>query len=76
MTGAPLPSLGMEANMVLRIPGRTREFAVAEPTYVGNDGTGMVWAWHYMDCDLILHYRDGAYRVREVLVRDIMSRLM
>jgi len=26
-----------------------------------------VVAWHYEDCDIILHRREGCYRVKEVL---------
>lgn len=59
--------VGMKADEVLKMRGRSREYAIEMPTEVGKDEEGYVVAWHYFDCDVILHRRNGCYRVREIL---------
>lgn len=57
---------GMTADDVLKMRGRSAEYAIALPTPVGEDEEGHIIAWHYFDCDVILHHRNGCYRVKEV----------
>ena len=59
--------IGTPADDVLKMRGRSAEYAIEVPTAVGEDEWGHVVAWHYFDCDVILHWRNGCYRVREVL---------
>lgn len=59
--------VGMPADDVLKMRGRSVEYAIAAPTEVDKEEEGYVVAWHYFDCDVILHRRNGCYRVREVL---------
>ncbi|GAG70973.1 unnamed protein product [marine sediment metagenome] len=59
--------VGMKADDVLKQHNRSAAFAIANPTHIDDDEYGHVVAWHYEDCDIILHRRDGCYRVREVL---------
>jgi hypothetical protein len=59
--------VGMPADDVLKMRGRSSEYAIAVPTEVDKDEMGYVVAWHYFDCDVLLHWRNGCYRVREVL---------
>ena len=62
--------IGTKADEVLKMRGRSGDVQVAYPSYVGKDGQGFVVAWHYEDCDIILHRREGCYRVKEVLRND------
>ena len=64
---ATIPHIGTLADNVLKLRGRSVEFVIAPPTELDRDGQGYVVAWHYEDCDVILHYRQNAYRVREVV---------
>jgi len=76
MPSAPLPRPDMLMDNVLRLTGRSAEFIVTTPTLIEKEEDGFVFAWHYMDCDVIFHYREGAYRVKEIAVVDdtVMSR--
>ena len=58
--------VGMTADEVLALPGRSAAHAVGGPKVVGKDGHGFVTKWFYPDCTVTLHRRDGAYRVRGV----------
>jgi hypothetical protein len=58
--------VGMPADDVLKMRGRSAEYAIAMPTQVGLEKEGHIIAWHYFDCDVILHRRNGCYRVKEV----------
>lgn len=62
----PLPRIGIRADDLLKMKGRSKDDAIAMPTPVGKDENGYVVAWHYKDCDVILHRKLGHYRVREV----------
>jgi hypothetical protein len=69
MKAASLIRVGTRADEVLKMRGRGAEFTVARPALVGTEwdtGGRYVIAWHYDDCDVILHYRNNCYRVREV----------
>ena len=57
---------GVKADEVLKMRGRSSEFAVNRPTMEGKDENGHIIAWHYEDCDVVLHWRNGCYRVKEV----------
>jgi len=58
----------MKADEVLKLRGRSRDFATKMPTYEGEDEQGFPLAgWHYVDCMVILHKRQGCMRVKEVL---------
>jgi hypothetical protein len=57
---------GMKADEVLKMNGRSAQWAVANPTSEEQDEFGFIIEWHYADCDVVLHWRDGCYRVREV----------
>jgi len=60
--------VGMKADEVLKLRGRSKQFATKMPTYEGKDGDGFPLAgWHYVDCVVILHKRQGCMRVKEVL---------
>ena len=69
MKPATIIRQGMMADEVLKLRGRSAEFAVTEPSLEGKDDEGFVVAWHYIDCDVVLHRRNGCYRVKEV--RDV-----
>ena len=61
--------VGMKADTVLKLPERSAQWAVASPTSEEKDDYGFIIEWHYADCDVVLHWRDGCYRVKEV--RDV-----
>lgn len=72
MKAATIPHIGATGDTVLKMRGRSAEFAVAPPTLLGEDNEGFLIAWHYEDCDVILHRRKGGYRVKEVqLVKQV-----
>ena len=60
---------GMSADNVLKLRGRSAQWAVAPPSMEGHDDEGFIIAWHYIDCDVILSRWNGCYRVKEV--RDV-----
>lgn len=64
-----IPRIGIRADEVLKMKGRSKDDAIAMPTKLGEDEGGYIVAWHYTDCDVILHRRLGHYRVREVVER-------
>ena len=68
MKPASLIRPGIRADEMLKMRGRSAQWAVQTPTLLGTDEERMVIAWHYVDCDVILHYRNNCYRVREVSV--------
>lgn len=60
--------IGMKADEVLKLRGRSKQFATKMPTFEGKDEQGWPMAgWHYQDCMVILHKRQGCMRVKEVL---------
>ncbi|RPJ40138.1 MAG: hypothetical protein EHM35_00600 [Planctomycetaceae bacterium] len=61
-----IPHIGMKADEVLKMAGRSAEDATEDPTWIGRDEHGWIVVWHYADCVVILHRRMGCYRVREV----------
>ena len=61
---------GLRADEVLKMRGRSVEFAVQRPTMEGRDENGFIIAWHYEDCDVVLHWYNGCYRVKEVREND------
>ena len=52
---------GMTADNLLKIHGRDAEYAVDLPTPEGD-----YCVWHYVDCDVVMAYYDGAWRVKEI----------
>jgi hypothetical protein len=62
-------NIGMKADEVLKMKGRGKADAIAMPTILNDDAEGKVVAWHYVDCDVLLHWRLGCYRVREVTMK-------
>ena len=60
--------VGMPADEVLKMRGRSSEFAIAAPTEVDKDEEGYVVAWHYFDCDasLILEDNEAIIKVIDV----------
>ena len=60
----------MKADDVLKLPQRSAHWAVANPTSEEEDEYGFIIEWHYIDCDVVLHWRDGCYRVKEVRQHD------
>lgn len=67
MKGATVPHRGMLADNVLKLRGRDALSMVGNPSMVGKDANGYIVGWHYGDCDVLLAYWNGAYRVREVV---------
>jgi len=63
---ASLVRVGMKADDVLKLRQRSAQWAVAAPTAEGQDDEGWIAVWHYIDCDVVLHRRNGCYRVKEV----------
>ena len=66
-------SRGMMADELLEIPGREAKRAVRQPTRIGQDDNGLIVLWHYEDCDVVLRWWDGCYRVYAVHPRDVQS---
>lgn len=59
--------VGMKADEVLKLRRRSKQFAIRMPTLEGKDGQGQsIVAWHYADCKVILHWKMGCYRVKEI----------
>jgi hypothetical protein len=71
MRAASLVREGMRADEVLKMRGRSTECMPSRPTGEGKDEHGWIIAWHYDDCDVILHRRNGCYRVKEVRTNGI-----
>lgn len=63
---ARLPLVGMSADEVLRLPGRSEQHASADPKVAGQDGNGLVVLWFYPDCVVELRHDGNRYRVVEV----------
>lgn len=61
-----LPLIGLPADDLLKMRGRSAEHATKAPTRIGYDRQGMVVLWHYPDCDVRLHYRKGCYRIAAI----------
>lgn len=60
--------IGMKADEVLKLRGRSKQFATKVPTFEGEDENGFPLAgWHYVDCMVILHKKAGCFRVKEVI---------
>jgi len=55
------PHINTTADNVLKLMG-----PVTGVSYEGKDENGLIMAWHYVDCVVVLHWRDGCYRVKEV----------
>lgn len=55
---------GMLADNLLKLHGRDAEYATMAPTAEGEDAV-----WHYTDCEVLLRYWDGAWRVKEVRIK-------
>ena len=60
MKPASLIRPGLKADELLKMRGRSAQWAIDSPTYIGEDGERLVFAWHYQDCDVVLHYRNNA----------------
>ena len=58
--------VGMKADEVLKMRGRSDRDAVADPSLEGRDKQGLIIVWHYFDCDVVLQWRNGCVRVKEV----------
>lgn len=60
--------VGMKADEVLKLRGRSKQFATKMPTFEGEDESGWPLAgWHYADCVMILHRQQNCMRVKEVI---------
>ena len=69
-TKPPSPiRVGMKADEVLKLRGRSRADAVAAPQWLEG---GQSAVWHYQDCSVVLERttEDGPYRVKEVVEGD------
>ncbi len=62
------PHIGMKADEVLKMKGRSVDDAVRDPTPLF-DPTGEILqvTWHYADCDVVLAHDGKCYRVRELV---------
>jgi hypothetical protein len=55
----------MKADEVLKLRGRGKKDAAAEPQWVAQG----VAEWRYKDCSVLMVYSDGCYRVGRVTQR-------
>jgi hypothetical protein len=58
--------VGLPADDVLKTPGYSRLDALSRPTLTGQDDHGLLATWHYAECDIDFHYRDGCYRIAAI----------
>jgi hypothetical protein len=65
----PIPAtlrVGLPADDVLKTTGYSALDAVARPTKLGQEPYGLLVRWHYAECDIDFHFRDGCYRISAV----------
>jgi len=58
--------IGMRADEVLKLRGRSEDFIVQNPRVLGNDDHGLVVKWFYGDCEITLKHDGKVYRVAEI----------
>jgi len=58
--------IGMGADEVLKLRGRSEDFIVENPRVLGHDGRGLVVKWFYGDCTVTLRRNGKVYRVSDV----------
>jgi hypothetical protein len=72
MTGGNKPAsrvrVGMAADEVLKLRGRSLDDSIGEPTVVAHNGDGFVAeiVWHYLDADVVLRHDGSRFRVADV----------
>ena len=73
MKPSTIPHRGMLADNVLKLRGRSVFEMIADPSLLGRDTNGNLQpVFHYEDCDVILGYWEGGFRVKEVvLLREV-----
>lgn len=57
------PRVGMRADELLKMRGRSRADAVGFPEWIVPRQSA---AWHYRDCSVLLEHDGVCYRVKEV----------
>jgi len=58
--------VGMTADEVLKMRGRSEDHATANPKVMAADGDRLVVEWSYADCVVVLRHDGNRYGVSEV----------
>ena len=67
MNKQPSPiKVGIRADELLKMRGRSEDFVIRDQKVVGKDENGLIVEWHYQDCTVTLGHDGKMYRVREV----------